>query len=402
MSKQNIFFEIASSQINKHGEELCGDSIISSQNSTDSTVILSDGLGSGVKANILATLTSRIISVMLKKGCELDDVVETLIATLPTCSYRKLAYSTFSIAKFYQSGQVHLFEYDNPPAIIIKKNKLYPVQYDVHEIHGKKINEIILKAEVGDWYIFMSDGEVHAGIGGIWNLGWSWERIAEFVESFVKKQITAADLAFELTNIATQLYASKPGDDTSVAVVKVREKQTVKVMIGAPANAELDNFVVDRLMSGKTRKVVCGGTTSNIIGRILKKDVNVIIESIKPGIPPIGMIDGIDLVTEGIITISQLLKKLKEQIPQSKSNNVQSHLANSMNMNSGGGGDDGVSLLMKEFLSADEIILMVGQAINPAHQNPGIPQEFGLKTKITEDIAKTLSKIGKSVELEYY
>ena len=388
MANPNIFFEIASSQINKYGEELCGDSIISSQNTKDSTVILSDGLGSGVKANILATLTSKIISVMLKKGCELDDVVETLIETLPTCSYRKLAYSTFSVAKFYQTGQVHLFEYDNPPAIIIKKNKLYQVNYETHEICGKMINEAVLKAEVGDWYIFMSDGEVHAGIGGVWNLGWSWERIAEFVEGFVKSDMSAKEVANELTNIANQLYASKPGDDTSVAVVRVKEKRTVKVMIGAPANAELDNFVVDRFMSGKTRKIVCGGTTSNIIGRILKRDVNVIIESIKPGIPPIGTIDGIDLVTEGIITISQLLKQLKD-----KSLYEDYQLKNK---------DDGVSLLLKEFLSADEITLMVGQAINPAHQNPGIPQEFGLKTKITEDIARTLSKMGKHVMLEYY
>ena len=392
MATQNMFFEIASSQINKFGEELCGDSIVSSQNAKDSTVILSDGLGSGVKANILATLTSRIISVMLKKGCELDDVVETLIETLPTCSYRKLAYSTFSVAKFYQTGQVHLFEYDNPPAIVIKKNKLYPVKYEIHEIRAKKINEAILNAEIGDWYVFMSDGEVHAGIGGVWDLGWSWDRIATFIESNVKKDISAKELANELTDVATLLYDKKHGDDTSVAVVKVREKRTVKVMIGAPANAELDNFVVNRFMKGKTRKIVCGGTTSNIIGRILKKDVHVIIESIKPGIPPIGKIEGIDLVTEGIITFSMLLKNLKEY-------NLTQSAAKSNVSQSGG---DGVSLLMKEFLGADEITLMVGQAINPAHQNPGIPQEFGLKTKITEDIAKSLSKMGKQVVLEYY
>lgn len=388
MGKPEIFFEIASAQLNKFGEELCGDSIISSQNPLDSTVILSDGLGSGVKANILATLTSRIISVMLKKGCELDDVVETLIETLPTCSYRKLAYSTFSVAKFYQAGQVHLFEYDNPPAVIIKNRKLYTPDYEEHDIRGKKINEAVLPAEIGDWYIFMSDGEVHAGIGGIWNLGWSWERIAEFVERLVSKPMTAKDVAYELTNIAQQLYASKPGDDTSVAVVKVREKRTIKVLIGAPAKPELDKFVVNRFMSGETRKIVCGGTTSNIIGRILERDVTVNLDSIKPGIPPIGVIEGIDLVTEGIITISQLLKRLKEQneAPNYKLENK----------------SDGVSLLMKELLKADQITFMVGQAMNPAHQNPEIPPEFGLKTKITEDIARILNKLNKQVILEYY
>lgn len=385
---KNLYFEIASAQLNKYNEELCGDSIMSHQGTNASTLILSDGLGSGVKANILATLTSRIISVMLKNGSELYDVVETLIDTLPTCSYRKLAYSTFSVAQMYNTGTIHLVEYDNPPAIIIKKNKFYPIEYNNLEILGKNINEAIVKIEPGDWLVLVSDGEVHAGIGGVWNLGWSWERIAEFIERIVQKPLSAHELAFELTNIAHQLYAGKPGDDTSVAVVKIREKKKLKVLIGAPAKKELDKFVVNRFMSEDTRKVVCGGTTSNIVGRILGQEVGVDMDSIKPGIPPIGMIKGIDLVTEGIITISSILKILgvDEEIP----------------MQVLGRNHDGVSMLLKELLDSDEITFLVGQAMNPAHQNPGIPKEFGLKTKITEDIAKHLSKLGKHVEIEYY
>lgn len=383
-----LFFEIASSQLNKYNEELCGDSIIVNKNGKTSTLILSDGLGSGVKANILATLTSRIISVMLKNGCEIDDVVETLIETLPTCSYRKLAYSTFSVAQLYNSGQVHLVEYDNPPAIIIKKNKVYPVQYESNDIRGKLIKEAMIPLEQGDWLVLLSDGEVHAGIGGVWNLGWSWERISEFIERIIQKPLTAHELAFELTNIARQLYVDKPGDDTSVAVVKVREKRSSKVLIGAPAKKDLDKFVVNRFMSDDTRKIVCGGTTSNIVGRILGKEVGVDLDSIKPGIPPIGTISGIDLVTEGIITISTILKELKKEkeIPMQVLDRCH----------------DGVSLLMKELLIADEVVFLVGQAMNPAHQNPEIPKEFGLKTKITEDIAKYLSKLNKKIEIEYY
>lgn len=385
---QNLHFEIASAQLNKFNEELCGDSIVTNVNSDTSTVILSDGLGSGVKANILATLTSRIISVMLKNGCDLDDVVETLIETLPTCSYRKLAYSTFSVAQLYHEGKIHLVEYDNPPVIMIRKNKLFSVEYNDLEIRGKKIKEAHLPLENGDWLILLSDGEVHAGIGGIWNLGWSQPRIAEFVERIVQKPITAHEMAYELTNIAQQLYAGKPGDDTSVAVIKVREKRSLKVIIGAPTNKDLDKFVIKRFMKGNSKKIVCGGTTSNIVGRILGKEVGVILESIKPGIPPIGKIEGIDLVTEGIITISTILKLLKEnkEIPLQVLDRKH----------------DGVSLLMKELLNADEIIFYVGQAINPAHQNPGIPKEFGLKTRISEEIAKHLSKLNKKIELEYY
>lgn len=385
---QELFYEIASAQINKFNEELCGDSIITNHNQENSTVILADGLGSGVKANILATLTSRIISVMLKNGCELDDVVDTLIETLPTCSYRKLAYSTFSVAQLFNTGKAHLVEYDNPPAIIIKKNKVFLVKYEELNVRGKIIKEAQIPLEFGDWLILVSDGEVHAGIGGMWNLGWSWERIAEFIERIIQKPLTAHELAFELTNIANQLYADKPGDDTSVAVIKVREKRQAKVLIGAPAIKSLDKFVVNRFMSGDTKKIVCGGTTSNIVGRILGKEVGVDFDSIKPGIPPIGTIAGIDLVTEGIITISSILKVLKED------KDIPLQVLNRNN--------DGVSMLMKELLDADEITFLIGQAMNPAHQNPGIPKEFGLKTKITEDIAKYLNKLNKKIEIEYY
>lgn len=385
---ENLFFEIASAQINKFNEELCGDSIISHKNGVSSTVILSDGLGSGVKANILATLTSRIISVMLKNGCDLDDVVETLIETLPTCSYRKLAYSTFSVAQLHNSGKVHLVEYDNPPAILVKNNKIFPIKYDTLNIRGKNINEAVIPLELGDWLILMSDGEVHAGIGGVWNLGWSWERIAEFIERIIQKPLTAHELAYELTNIAKQLYADKPGDDTSVAVIKIREKRKIKVLIGAPTKKDLDKFVVNRFMNEDTKKIVCGGTTSNIVGRVLGREVGVDMDSIKPGIPPIGTIKGIDLVTEGIITMSSILKELKKEKEIPLQVLDRNH--------------DGVSLLMKEFLNSDEITFLVGQSMNPAHQNPGIPKEFGLKTKITEDIAKYLSKLNKKVELEYY
>ncbi len=384
----NLHFEIAFAQLNKYQEELCGDSIITNVNHETSTVILSDGLGSGVKANILATLTSRIISVMLKNGCELDDVIETLIDTLPTCSYRKLAYSTFSVAQMYNYGKIHLVEYDNPPAIMIKKHKLFNVEYEELNIRGKVIKEALVPLELGDWLILLSDGEVHAGIGGMWNLGWSQPRIAEFIERIIQKPITAHELAYELTNIAQQLYAGKPGDDTSVAVIKVREKRRLKVIIGAPTNRELDRFVINRFMKGATKKIVCGGTTGNIVGRILGKEVSVDLASIKPGIPPIGYIEGIDLVTEGIITISNILKLLKDEREIPLQVLDRKH--------------DGVNMLMKELLIADEITFYVGQAINPAHQNPGIPKEFGLKTKISEDIAKQLNKLNKKVEIEYY
>lgn len=387
MSTQ-LYFEIATAQLNKVGEELCGDSIIVNRDAMMASLILADGLASGVKANILSTLTTTIISGMLQNGRSLHEVVETLTATLPMCSYRKLAYSTFSIAKFFSDGMVHVVEYDNPPAIYIHNNVAHPIEYVTKVIQDKQIQESTFQAELGDWLVFMSDGEVHAGIGGIWNLGWSLPRITEFLERIIEKPTTAQELANELTNIADMLYAGKPGDDTSVAVIRVREKNLIRMLIGVPKKPELDSFVVERLFDGEGVKIVCGGTTGNVVARELKQAINVELDTLVEGIPPLATIKGVDLCTEGIITISEVLKLLKKQIlpPLQTLQRRQ----------------DAVSQILYQLLQADDILFIVGQAMNPAHQNPNVPEEFGLKTQITVEIAKHLSKMNKHITIEFY
>ncbi len=385
-NNQPLFCEFGTSQLIKHGEELCGDSIVYQSKDNYATMILSDGLGSGVKANILATLTTKIISVMLDKGSSIYDVVDTLSETLPICSVRKLAYSTFSIGQFFRNGKLHLVEYDNPPAIFIRNKKVQKIYYNVETIKDKKIKEAELEIQNGDWLIFISDGEVHAGIGGVWNLGWSWERITRFIETRVNDKMSAQELANELTEVANRLYNGQPGDDTSAAVVKIRYKRFATVMIGAPKNKEDDCKVVEKLMKSQGKKIVCGGTTGNIVARELGEKIEVDLRTIEGDVPPIGYMKGIDLCTEGIFTISKVFKMLKE----GKSiKDVRYNI-------------DGASKLLYELLYADEINFIIGQAMNPAHQNPNMPPEFELKKQITEDIAAILQSKGKKVNLEYY
>ncbi len=385
-NKPTLFFEFGISQLLKHSEELCGDSIVTISDNDSATVILSDGLGSGVKANILATLTSRIISVMVQNGCSLNEVVSTLTETLPMCSVRKLAYSTFSVGQLYRSGKAHLVEYDNPPAIFLHENRVIKVDYTLREIEGKKIKEAEIPIEKGDWLIFISDGEVHAGIGGVWNLGWSWDRIARFVETRINEKMSAQEMATEMTSVANKLYGQKPGDDTSVAVVKIRYKNYTTVMIGAPKTVDDDRKVVQKLLEAPGRKIVCGGTTGNIVSREMNREIRVDLRTLTDKIPPIGYLEGIELCTEGIFTISYVLKMMKEGI---SSKDLGYKL-------------DGASMLLKELLSADEIRFLIGQSMNPAHQNPNMPPEFELKTQITEEIGNRLCQLGKRVHFEYY
>ena len=94
---RNTVWDISVISRNKNGETLCGDQCALEWDGNDATVILSDGLGSGVKANILSTLTATMLTTMLKGSVPIDECVTTVAETLPMCKERKLAYATFTI-----------------------------------------------------------------------------------------------------------------------------------------------------------------------------------------------------------------------------------------------------------------------------------------------------------------
>jgi len=382
----DLYFDFGYSSINKIGEELCGDSLVFNRNPNHVIMVLSDGLGSGVKANILSTLTTKIIYVMLENGANINDVTDTLSETLPYCKVRNLAYSTFSIAQCFLNGDAYITEYDNPPAFFISDGKLQHLNYQIREIGKRKINESHLKLKNGDLLVFVSDGEVHAGIGGVWNLGWSWERIAAYSEMRSTLKLSAQQLADDLVNTADKLYEKRPGDDATVGVLNIREKRLATLLIGAPLNKEDDSNVVKILTKSKGKKIVCGGTTGNIVARALNQEIDVDMKTATVDIPPVGIIKGIDLLTEGTVTIMKVLKLLKDP---SRHRDLKYK-------------KDGASQLSYELSYADSIEIILGQAINPAHQNPDLPVELGLKTKFVEEIAELLKSRNKEVIINYY
>ncbi len=386
LKKPNLVMEFYSKQLNKHGEELCGDSIKAFLDKNHASIVLSDGLGSGVKANILANLSTSIITIMLENGADIKDVVETLVQTLPVCQVRRIAYSTFTIIQIDDNGIAKIVEYDNPPTILLRKRKVIPIEYKDTKISNKTIKSATIKLQDGDSLITFSDGEIHAGIGMKWNLGWSWERIAKYLEETTKETDSAKDITNSLSNTAYKLYGKEPGDDTSVASIKFRKIRKLNLMVGAPINKENDDKVVNSFLKKPGKKILCGGTTSKIVSRILNKKIDIDLSSMNESIPPIGRIEGIDLCTEGICTLTHILSLFRKSLPIEE-------LSNKRN---------GANLLYRELLKADLINIYVGQAINPAHQNPSMPVEFGMKTRIVGEIAKKLSVLGKKINIKYH
>ena len=379
-----LFYEWGTRQVHKYGEELCGDNIAISRQPDWVTLALSDGLGSGVKANILATLTTQIAIRMLEDNLPLGEVVQTLSETLPVCAIRKVAYSTFAIAQFFSGGYARVVEFDSPPAIVLRQRKILPVSYDERTVDGKTIHETVLNLQEGDWVVFVSDGVLNAGIGGAYPLGWGWELAAGFLEKHAHRGLSAEEVADKVAEAVRELYLGKPGDDVSIVVIKVRHKQVATVFTGPPAEGEADDQLVHRFVSKMGRLVVCGGTTAKIVAKHLGQPLEVDLSTITPDVPPIARLQGVDLVTEGILTLTQVRDMLREG---AELKTVQYR-------------NDGAAALLRLLLDVDHVHFIVGQAVNPAHQNPDLPHQLGIRMTVVREISAELRSRGREVTFE--
>lgn len=389
----SIFVDASYSSLNRSKEELCGDKVEIIRNNDSVIIVLADGLGSGVKANILATLTSKIIGTMLSMGANIDEAVETIVNTLPVNKERGLAYSTFTILQIFENGESYLVEFDNPSLIRLVKGKYTGVKKQQRIINDKIINECRFKVNMDDMLILISDGAVHAGVGHSLKLGWQWENIKNYTERIYWKNMTSNAVSKLILAVCSNLYDNEPGDDTTVVTIKIRKKENVNVLIGPPVDRNMDNYVVDRFLGADGKKVVCGGTTAQIISRETGRKININLNYIDQDMPPTATIEGIDLATEGILTMSKALEYAKRY------SDAQNNIGEFIDIYK----QDGASRLAKILLEeSTSVHFFVGRAINPAHQNPDFPLNFGMKLNLVSEMIKCLESMGKSVAVEYF
>lgn len=388
----NLCTDIAYQSVNKFGEQLCGDRVeIIDQNEDSYVVVLADGLGSGVKANILSTLTSKIISTMMANGMSLENCVETIAATLPICEMRKVAYSTFTIVRTIDNREAEIIQYDNPQLILLRDGKNYDYPKTAMEIGGKMIYKSKITLHENDFLVFTSDGAIWAGVGTTMNFGWERDQIIEFLEKMYNSEFTAKTMSSLLLDECCRLYGGKPGDDTTVCTVKIRERKSVNLMLGPPRDPKDVNKMMSLFFSKEGKHIVCGGTTSTLAGEFLGKPVETQLDYLDPEIPPIAKIEGVDLTTEGVITLSRVLE-------QARAYHEADAIYADWNVK-----QDGASLISRMlFEEATDINFLVGRAINPAHQNPNLPITFNIKMQLVEELSELLKTMGKHVKVSYF
>lgn len=384
--------DIGYKSINHYGEQLCGDHVdIVEENENSTVIVLADGLGSGVKASILSTLTSKIISTMLAEGLKIEECVSAIAATLPVCSTRGVAYSTFTIIRLIDNDSVELIQYDNPPVIMIRDGARYDYPKTEMSIDGKKIFKSLIRLKEDDVFVAMSDGCPHAGIGTAYNFGWKYDDIAEFMEMLVPVGYTAKTLSTMLIDEVNKLYGSRPGDDATACVIKIRKRVPMNMLFGPPANRDDCEKMMSLFFSKEGKHIVCGGTTASIAAKWLGKPLKASLTFERSDVPPIAEIEGVDLVTEGVITVNKVVEYAEDYVGENK-------LYEQWSMQR-----DGASLICRLlFEEATDINFFVGRAVNPAHQNPDLPINFNIKMNLVKKLTDALFKMGKKIKVSYF
>jgi hypothetical protein len=392
--KKDFYIEINSHQRNHDGERICGDVFLSRYIREEDRVIavLSDGMGHGVKANILATLTSTMALNFTREHKEVDRIAEIIMNTLPVCSERKISYSTFTIIDIDSSGRVNILEYDNPPAIILRGNEIFDpswkqVTLEKGKHAGKILKTCTFTPEKEDRILFCSDGVTQSGMGSKnYPFGWDRENVADYSIRLVKSNasISAAMLAGKIVTMAHKHDEYKARDDISCAIVYFREPRKLLICTGPPYDKEKDSKLAARVKNYEGKVILCGGTTADIVARELNRKIIDELVFEDPELPPESFLEGIDLVTEGILTlqkVNEILKTFNNSIKLGK-----------------GPADKIVKLLME----SDEIHFIIGTRINIAHQDPTLPVELEIRRTVVKRIARLLEeKWIKNVSMEY-
>lgn len=388
----NLCADIGWKSINHEGEQLCGDHVdIVEQNENSTVIVLADGLGSGVKASILSTLTSKIISTMMAEGLSLEECVSTIAATLPICSVRGVAYSTFTIIHLINNSTAELIQYDNPHVILLRDGQNYDYPKNELNINGKQIYKSVISLQENDIFVAMSDGCPHAGIGIAYNFGWCRDDIIKFMEMIADLGYTAKTLSTMLIDECDKQYGHHPGDDATACIVRIRKREPMNLLFGPPRNRDDCDRMMSLFFSKEGKHIVCGGTTSSIAAKYLGKPVRATLNFEQSDVPPIAEIEGVDLVTEGVITINKVIEYAKDALDKNE-------LYEQWSIK-----QDGASKICRLlFEEATDINFYVGRAVNPAHQNPDLPINFNIKMNLVEELSTCLKQMGKRIKVSYF
>ena len=390
--KFNIDYAVKS--CSKNNDRVCGDTTRHVETDDMDIYVLSDGIGSGVRAKILSTVTTTLFSTMLQTGSSVDDCITEISRMLAMDASNRIAYSTFVLLTISRNGRAKLTEYDSPKTLFYRDGKLLDVNYTCREVAGMKIREYNFVVHVNDCFVLMSDGVTHAGMPDVYPFGWGRTRVAEYVSQLIQNNGNVCmRIATAVIGQCREIYRQVPGDDATAMVVSVGKDQRLNILTGPPSRDELDEQFIHDFIGQSGLHVIAGGTSACIASRVLNRQLKVSLDYMDPDIPPVAQMEGIDLVIEGILTLNRTLKFLL-RYNQGEHNRVFYKELDSK---------DGAARLAKMIIEqCVSVSLFVGKTVNTAYQPKELPLELGIRMQLVARIAHECRKMGKRVEVKYY
>ncbi len=392
----DLFIEMEASQYTKSGQAACGDDVRFQMVEKENRHLcaLSDGLGSGVKAHILATMTTSMAIKFLESNIPTIEAAEIIMDSLPVCEVRKIGYATFSLFDFRLGGRARITEMGNPGYIHLRgETEISPLSdRQVVSAHwpDREVRECEADFRVGDRIIMCSDGVTQSGLGVRKDMKFGWRRsgVLAYARELIhsEPEISAKELSAAISCRALQLTPGGCKDDITCVVVYMRRPRVMRILSGPPYYKEHDSEYARQALIGEEHVVICGGTTANIIERELGKKVKVSLSEMRRagGLPPVGRIDGIGIATEGILTLSRVTTALEENRPLMDE-------------------PPAARAILTRMMAHDRIEFVIGTKVNECHQDPNIPQDLELRRSVVKRMTAVLEKnFRKQVTINYY
>lgn len=346
------------------------------------TVVCADGIGAGIRANIAATMAVARLMELLRLGFSLRRAFSSLVATMEQAKKTDLPYVAFSVARVLPEGETTVLCYEAPGPVLAGRRSAAVLPRRTVVVEGALTEEVNCHLEPGEGILLLSDGITQAGLGGTLKGGWQTEGVAQYVSDLLSRGVTHADLCGFVNRRAVALSAGTAGDDTTAVVAYCRWGQIVHILTGPPADKRRDREVANRFLSLEGPKIICGATTAEIVGRALQQSVEVDHTTQSLLAPPTYVLKGVDLVTEGAVTLNQLYNVLDE------SPSVFDERS-------------GVTDLYQMLTAADRVHILMGTARNPAADHISFRQRGILpRARIVQRIAEKLRQAGKLVVVE--
>ncbi len=392
---EKFYIEVNCQQKSHGDERVCGDVFLSRRIKEEGRIIvvLSDGMGHGIKANMLATLTATLAVNFTREHKSVEKSTEIIMKTLPVDSVKKMNYSTFTIVEIDTEGEVRILEHENPKTLVMRGARLFEPEWNCVVVAGdrnagREVLTATFRPQKEDRIIFCSDGVTQSGLGSEkYPMGWGHEHLQQFLEEAIHDEadISAVKLGTRVVNKANQNDNFHPLDDISCGVIYFREPRKLMIFSGPPTDPELDTMFTGLLRQFEGKKIICGATTADMVAREWGTTITDSIERFDPELPPVSHMEGVELITEGILTLSKVSELLK------KYNN---------NYTLGKGPADQI---VRYLLDSDEIHFLVGTNINTAHQDPTLPVELELRRTVVHRITRTLEeRYLKEVTMKFF